>query len=355
MSSDEEITILVCSAISTVGLIFVLFTFYLKQELLNKNYHKLIFYACLSEFFGTLGGLTGLHDEATPACYFQWFMSNYFLLAAILWIFLITMELYFTVILGKSIKNFKLYHIFCWGFPLIATLLPLSTERVGVFVGNEWCYLIPGENSTAWTYGFWIFASFYIWVWLSILVMLIIYARLYIYARSVSAKALHTIISQAVYKLIGYPIISALIWIIPAIRDSYAAVNKTDAGKFLEPPLRELSDGLPFLGGILSAFVFFYTNQSLVKGWKSYFNSGKFVSRDTEQKARTSTSPPGINLVTSDVVASSRETEVTNPMDSIAKEQSSFSSQTGSIRVSSFSLLYNLESNDGKTTELSNK
>ena len=163
-SKDEismEQNMVICSAISLILTFFTISSFLILPDLNKKSYYKIVLYTTISDFFMSLGGTLGLHNKRDISCYVQWFLTNYFPLASVFWILVIIYELYKTIILTKPTKSLKYYHLICWTFPLIVTLLPLTTEYVGPYNEWDWCYLQPGNSMTLWS--FWIIASFYIW------------------------------------------------------------------------------------------------------------------------------------------------------------------------------------------------
>lgn len=154
------------AAISFVALSITLFAFYLRRELLAKNYHRLVFCTILTEYFGTIPGLVGLQSRPGPNCTFQWFFTNFFQvsahviqrcihaqlfhtkspfslfqLATMMYALVILYELYSTVVFGEPLGGYRNIHIVIWVTCLLATLLPLSTLDIGPYSDLDWCYL----------------------------------------------------------------------------------------------------------------------------------------------------------------------------------------------------------------------
>ena len=73
-------------------------------------------------------------------------------------------------------KSYYACHLAALLIPLFATLLPLSTCTVGPSNDDGeagWCYISPGDNDLApWVFTFWIFASFYFWIWCTVVYMM---------------------------------------------------------------------------------------------------------------------------------------------------------------------------------------
>lgn len=100
-------------------------------------------------------------------CWVQGIFLNYFQLASTLWVDVTIWHLFRTVVyiffkeeelilksyeyivsfsfgylssfkvMGKSIKNHKVYHFLCWGLPFLYIVLSLATNDYGVSSGEE--------------------------------------------------------------------------------------------------------------------------------------------------------------------------------------------------------------------------
>jgi len=75
----------------------------------------------------------------------------------------------------------KFYHAFCWGVPLILTVLPLLSDSYGDTGG--WCWI---KNDTAGD-STWRFIQFYIWLWAGIVYTAVVFRFIYVKIRSLQA------------------------------------------------------------------------------------------------------------------------------------------------------------------------
>ena len=86
--------------------------------------------------------------NGTVACWFQALSTNYCYLGSILWTTLIGYQLYTIVCLGNNVRTirWRYAHLFCWIFPIIPTLLVLTTNWYGKDSEDvSWCFISRGE------------------------------------------------------------------------------------------------------------------------------------------------------------------------------------------------------------------
>ena len=107
------------------------------------------------------------------------------------------------------------------GFPVILALLPLTVGlRYGVKEGSdrEWCSLSNPNDIPDWQLTFWTFASFYFWLWLSVvgfstIICFIFYElRSRIFFRNDETNAR---LQKIVNKMILLPMVIVICWTIP--------------------------------------------------------------------------------------------------------------------------------------------
>lgn len=157
ISTDfAEQSMVCCSMVSVIMCSIVVITFISSPQLLCKRYHEIVFYGIACDLVASIGGTLGLHTEVNASCYTQWFLTNNFGLSSILWTLCILVELFQTMKLMRTSRKQKIYfHVFCWGFPLVFTLLPLTTESVGppsTGGSGDWCYLVPSPSGELYTW-----------------------------------------------------------------------------------------------------------------------------------------------------------------------------------------------------------
>lgn len=289
--SLESISARLSSSLSFVSVSLVLLSYAIRRDLLVKRYHKVILYIFLCDLFGALGGMTGTHHETDAACYFQWFTTNYFMLASILWGLSIIIEIYFASIFAQPITNYWYFTIFCWGFPLLVTLLPLSSCKVGPpnAVGGDLCFIVPDGHSPVWLYSFWLIFSWWFWIWLSVFVMIILYVVLsYKFSFDDSQDTLGGLIYRAADKVKALPVIHFVVWIPSGVVDTERALFVSDANIDPSGFVAFLVYGLPFLTGFFSSFSFFYSNPEFFESLLGFLSCGAYIPKPTAITAESS-------------------------------------------------------------------
>ncbi|KAL8616228.1 hypothetical protein ACOMHN_058345 [Nucella lapillus] len=85
-------------------------------------------------------------------CVFQAFWLNYFNYALMLWVLVITFNLFMNVVreVENTVSFERIYHVVCWGLSLAISLLPFAGERYGP--SGSWCWIV---NDVGWQLGIW--------------------------------------------------------------------------------------------------------------------------------------------------------------------------------------------------------
>ena len=231
-------------------------------------YIKLVFFEAICSFFVSISGCLGLHTERNASCYIQAILSNYFQLASIFWCVIMLYGLYSSVVLQNSpISNFKNFHMFCWGIPLIATFLHLTTNTFGPISPGEadWCFIVSTSSSPNWLDVFWVIATIYFWWFSSIVAMVYFYVTVVWRLNMLENPALSKNVNIALEKLKYYPIILVSCWICTAYGDIVDSAY---------PNEKNYNDGvyfcaivLPQLCGLLNAAAFFSSNSNVAQLW----------------------------------------------------------------------------------------
>ena len=142
--------------------------------------------------------------------YLKGTIQGYFAITSWFW----TTALSYTIysIISNGAIWYKMWHMkaFCWIFPAIVTLLPITTNDYGT--GNpdvQWCLIVPRGNTPPIMNQFWNFAGFFLWLFLSIFLITlwstIIYCR---YWNSV----LSDLVRDTYSKVFWYPIAMCCCW-----------------------------------------------------------------------------------------------------------------------------------------------
>ena len=133
------------------GSVFVLFSYFYFPKLRKLRHLEVVMYVTANDLIAGVGCCLGRASNGTFACYFQSFSTNYNYLSSIFWTVVITFQLFYIIQRGKFITINWYTHAFCWGFPLIVTMLPLSTNTFGnPDDESDWCFFGNGPNSPSW-------------------------------------------------------------------------------------------------------------------------------------------------------------------------------------------------------------
>lgn len=251
--------------LSLITTFLLMLIFCVWRELLQKNFLRIVLYTVICDFFASFSGLVGLQTATGSICDFQWFFSNYFMLASRFFSIIIILELYYTVVIGKPFENYKKSIVVCVSLPLLVTLLPLSTENVGLRnPEGDWCYLVPRSGKPRATYSFWLLFSNYIWVWFTIVLMLFVFIGVSLKMRHSSSEFLQITIYGALKKLAVYPTTTITVWMPISYCDTYYAVYREESPHCWNTDSMNIACyGFPFLTGALTVFIFVLTNKQI--------------------------------------------------------------------------------------------
>ena len=207
----------ITSCISCLACLSIIVTFLSFKEIRKKSYVKLVFYVAVCDFLSALC-LSSTVKDGTIMCWITGLVLNYSQLGSILWTDIIVWQLYLTVVRGKSIRNQKRFHFFCWGVPLFYVLLPLTTNTYGVSGGEDYgyCWVVNRNDSPSWAESFWEILFFAI-VWMSIFLIFFLFYFIVNEIRS-SQSVLSPYIKQALRKLQFYPAVIILCYSLVSYR-----------------------------------------------------------------------------------------------------------------------------------------
>jgi hypothetical protein len=247
-------------------MVIVLYLFY--ESISKKSYNQLIYFIAISDFFSAVGGLFGISKNGTWNCFIQSFLTNYFPLTSIFWTVVISYLLY-DVLQKPHLKRKKhgidvenWVHLLCWGWPLLLSVLPLTTTDYGTFDGEDgWCFLRPRDGSPKWTFRFWLFAAFFAWVYIAIAIfsLFIFYVGYvvtspsgYLQTDSIIART----IRKAINKLIWYPLIILTSWVVMTIYELWAGFYPDEVA-LTDPTFMYFTFTLPLFSGLMTTAAFF--------------------------------------------------------------------------------------------------
>lgn len=270
--------------ISSVSSFSVCLTYAMFPELRSLRYIELVFYVSINDFIASIAISLGYSPSGSSACWFQGIATTYNFLAAILWTTIITFQVYMVVCRQNVIKDLTYAHVICWGLPLIATLLPLSTNTYALPDDeSNWCFVADRSDSPKWGEIVWFVLSFYGWIWLAMLFNIVFVVA--IVYRFYQMQDVPDRVVSTIRKLLLYPIIISFCWSMSTFTDLYSTVY---TGEFSSSFY--IVDGVATIlavsQGFLFAVVFFGFNPLVRKAWLDLFRKMGLLAPEKIEQPR---------------------------------------------------------------------
>jgi hypothetical protein len=278
------VSLQISSIISVVASGFVLLTFILFSDLRKKLFMQIITFISLSDFIGNLPYTTTYRPpDGDFLCSLEGFANLYFYPVSWLWTTMLAYFLYSLATVGKLPFSKPRIHIFCWGLPLMFTLLMLTTNPYGK--ESDW------GNTTVCTYGgntesgfIWHLITYYcLWI-VCVVSMGVMYWRIDSIRASGTAANL-PILKLAMESLQLYPVIMFICWL-PRV---FTACIQFASLKFVGfRQLDLISDVFKILHGLFAALVFFAKSREARLKWVSLLTCKTSILWDTASTRQAS-------------------------------------------------------------------
>lgn len=262
--STTTLEMRVASIVAMTCCLTVAMTYYLFTGLQSRPYVRMIFNVAIACFMGSTGTVLGEDAGSNSAlCWYQGFVANYFTLASVFWIVIISYALYQALVTGSVIKDKIEYSYVAWGVPLVTSLLPLTTNTYSSTDGGVGvCFIGNRADSPSWSKTFWVIASFYAWVWIGVLLILFWFGSL---LRTPDILR-HVTATRTLRTLSIYPTILILCWSFT----SFVRIWYIARGNFNyegEGIIDGFANILPICEGVFSSFAFFIVNDEVKLLW----------------------------------------------------------------------------------------
>jgi hypothetical protein len=260
------------SAALSMALAFLVCNVILRLDLTKRLFIRLVFYIALSDFGSATAMVIGGTKSQSAACYYQGVTNNYFTLASIFWTMVIGYEVHLVIWHNRVETNLTVFAAINWIFPLILSLIPISTSTYGNDDGTPgWCFLNRRHGYSEWVDVFWFILSFYAWVYIAIFYLLYVAIdcayKLYYLQRGMTTNA-HLVVEKIIY----YPLIVVTCWVFSSVFD-ISVILGYDFNLSNEDPIYVIfTYMLPNLQGFLSGLVFFIFNGHI---WEEYVKEVK--------------------------------------------------------------------------------
>ena len=279
----------ILSLICCFSIVISVITF--RQELWKRYYIRLIFFVTASDLLAVFPFAFGPTHGGDPICYIQAIFTNFFAMSAVLWTAFIVYILYDVVVKRHSLEGIYLQaHVVCWGIPLLTTFLPLTTDKFGVYDGQEsgYCGITQRSDADAWTSDFWNLLFDIILIcslFFTASLLYLIYSSLH----QQDPQFVTAYIDMAIRKLKYYPLIIILCWSIQFYLD-VVVIYFCDDRNLTPFWLLIISDTLICLQGSLTAWAFWAENREVRLMWymlyKKYISLGfRNGGEDDEEEA----------------------------------------------------------------------
>ncbi|XP_066927574.1 cyclic AMP receptor-like protein A [Clytia hemisphaerica] len=153
------------SAISLIGCLFVILVIWLFR-MYKYFVQRLILFLSVSAALQCVSFLIGDIYTDNFLCEFQAFIMQYFGWATLLWVVAMTVNLIMVLKGMESARYEKLFHLVCWGLPLLWACLPFLHNSYGP--AGVWCWI--KRDATYLRFGTW-----YIPIFVTIFAMFVAY------------------------------------------------------------------------------------------------------------------------------------------------------------------------------------
>ncbi|XP_060080370.1 cyclic AMP receptor-like protein A isoform X1 [Ylistrum balloti] len=156
-------------ALSLVGCIFMISVIWLFKKYAAFS-QRLIMYLSIGALLNSISYLMGGLRPDGPLCDFQAWWMTFFDWTVLLWVCCITFNLYLNVIKMITKESLEwVYHVLCWGLPLVLSCLPFIGNHYGP--AGAWCWI---EDNWHWRVGIWygplfltIFCLFVVYIYIT--------------------------------------------------------------------------------------------------------------------------------------------------------------------------------------------
>jgi hypothetical protein len=283
LHTDDKINISmhIVATISSFSSLCVILCYLTSKEIRHKSYNALIYCLAVCDFFSGLALALGETKDKSALCWVQGLMTNYFPLAGVFWTGVIGNLLYKVTGPSKN-KNVNVFSnsvfVMCWFFPMVLTLLPLTTNSYGVIEEDGksgWCFIVDRSDSPFWTAKFWTIQSFYLWMWLAVIIYCYYMIFTYIAITELSASMSQPLIRKALYRLPWYPLNVVICWSYTCYVDIYTVFY---GHSYLNDGLSAyLSYTLPLYLGLLNSIAFFCSSN---ESRQQLFLLAKFTTKN---------------------------------------------------------------------------
>lgn len=260
---------LIVGLASVVGSSIIILTYVLFPNLRKLRYVELVFYVAVNDLVASIGLALGPVPNDSFECWFQGLSSTINFISSAFWTTVILYQVYLVVIKnGRVLKDMFWIHVFCWGWPVVLAILPLSTNTYNnPDDESTWCFVANTRHSPPWGELFWVLFTFFVWVWLCMIINCVQIVRIVLKLRNM--QVVSHVVQSTVNKLIFYPVITILCWTLNTAANVYVFTSGASFNN-LSPAWDAVSTVgiiLAAAQGVFNAAVFIGMNTIVREHW----------------------------------------------------------------------------------------
>lgn len=260
---------LIIGLASVFGSLIIILTYALFPNLRKLRYVELVFYVAVNDLFASIGLALGAVPNDSAACWYQGISSTVNYISSAFWTTVILFQVYLVVIRnGRVLKDMFWIHVFCWGWPVVLALLPLTTNTYNnTDDESSWCFVASTRHSPPWGELFWVLFSFFVWIWLCMITNCVQIAMIVRKLRNL--QVVSDVVRSTVKKLIFYPVITVLCWSLNTAANIYVLTKDVNYASLSTTWDTVATLGIVFAAsqGVLNAVVFIAMNTIVREHW----------------------------------------------------------------------------------------
>ena len=264
LSRGNSLSMFCASLLSVIGSLSTL-TVLLFPDLRIKPVMRISIFINISNLLTACGSIVGEPLDKSNECYYQGIITNIFTLSSIFWCGIASYMLYTIVVLSDPYKINIYAHLVCWVLPTAVTFLPFINSTYGAPADLDygWCFISSTETTPKWSLLFWVWFSFYGWVWMMLVIMMILFALTVQKIKDLVLQKNKLPLIIAYQKLEFYPFIIFICWFFPCLNDSFT-YSPSVPNSEVHNNFASFAAVIPCLQGMLTAIFFWSTNPEVI-------------------------------------------------------------------------------------------
>ena len=150
MENLNKVLVGLATTLSVVGSLLIIFTYVLCKDIRIPS-RRIIVFISIADLLTAVPNFTGLFVEPKEGkdyfCLIQSFISTTSLMCSLLWTIALAVFLFIIFVQENqslAMKVFPLFHIVCWGVPVILNIIAFRLSKLGNSgdtVSSGWCWI----------------------------------------------------------------------------------------------------------------------------------------------------------------------------------------------------------------------